>query len=155
MYYLFIYLFINRSLLEYNCFTILCQFLLYTKVNQLYIYICLHIPSLLSLPPTLPIPHVQVIAKHPADLPVLCCFFPLANYFTFGSVYMSMLLSLRPSFPLHQINCLIPHDSQCLFTVTVDAPCVISSLHSHRVHEQSTHISSQYLGIYPVGPCSV
>ena len=26
-------------LLEYNCFTLLCQFLLYSKVNQLYIYI--------------------------------------------------------------------------------------------------------------------
>ena len=28
--------FLNRSLLEYNCFTILCQFLLYNKVNQPY-----------------------------------------------------------------------------------------------------------------------
>ena len=26
--------------LEYSCFTILCSFLLYSKVNQLYIYIC-------------------------------------------------------------------------------------------------------------------
>ena len=28
-----------------------CQFLLYNKVNQLYIYICPHISSLLHLPP--------------------------------------------------------------------------------------------------------
>ena len=34
----------------------LCQFLLYNKVNQLYIYIYSHISSLLRLPPTLPIP---------------------------------------------------------------------------------------------------
>ena len=34
---LFIYLFIY--LLEYSCFTMLCQFLPYSKVNQLYIYI--------------------------------------------------------------------------------------------------------------------
>ena len=27
------------SLLEYYCFTMLCQFLLYSKVNQLYAYI--------------------------------------------------------------------------------------------------------------------
>ena len=44
------------SLLEYNCFTMVCLFLLYNKVNQLYIYIYPYIPSLLSLPPTLPIP---------------------------------------------------------------------------------------------------
>ena len=87
--------FFSRSLLEYNCVTIPCQFLLYTKVNQPYAYICPHIPSLLSLPPILPIPPLQVITKHRSDLPVLCCCFPLANYFTFGSVYMSMLLSLR------------------------------------------------------------
>ena len=29
----------NRVLLEYNCFTMLCQFLLYSEVNQLYVYI--------------------------------------------------------------------------------------------------------------------
>ena len=81
------------SLLEYNCFTLVCQFLLYNKVNQLYIYINPHISSLLRLPPTLPIPHLQVDTKHRADLPVLCGCFPLAIYFTFGSIYMSMPLS--------------------------------------------------------------
>ena len=78
----------------------LCQFLLYNKVNQSYAYVCPHIPSLLSLPPILPIPPLQVIAKHRADLPVLCGCFPLAIYFTFSSVYVSMLLSLPPTFPL-------------------------------------------------------
>ena len=78
----------------------LCQFLLYNKVNQPYAYIYPHIPSLLSLPPTLPIPPLQVDTKHRADLPVLCGCFPLAIYFTFDSVYMLMLLSLCPSFPL-------------------------------------------------------
>ena len=34
-----------------------------------------------------------MVTKHRADLPVLCGCFPLAIYFTFGSVYMSMLLS--------------------------------------------------------------
>ena len=50
-----IYLFLT-SLLEYNCFTMLCQFLLYNKVNQLCICIYPHIPSLSRLPPTLLIP---------------------------------------------------------------------------------------------------
>ena len=89
--YLFIYLF--TSLLECNCSTMLCQFLLYNKVNQLYIYVYPHIPSLLNLPPTLPISPLQVITKHQADLPVLCSSFPLAIHLTFGSVYMLMLLS--------------------------------------------------------------
>ena len=88
------------SLLEYNCFTVLCQFLLYNKVNQLYVHIYPHTPSLLHLPPTLLIPPLQVVPKHRADLPVPCNCFPLAIYFTFGSVYMSMLLShFVPAYP--------------------------------------------------------
>ena len=51
------FFFLNRSLLEYNCFTILnTVFLLHNKENQPYAYTCPHIPSLLSLPPILPIP---------------------------------------------------------------------------------------------------
>ena len=87
------YIYLLTPLLEYNCFTMVCQFPLYNKVNQLYIYIYPHISSLLHLPPTLPIPPLQVVTKHRADLPVLCGCFPLANYFTFGNVYMSMPLS--------------------------------------------------------------
>ena len=48
--------FFLTSLLEYNSFTVVCSFLLYNKVNQLYMYIYPHIPSLSHLPPTLPIP---------------------------------------------------------------------------------------------------
>ena len=88
------------NLLEYNGFTILCQFLLYNKVNQLQVHIYPHIPSLLCLPPTLPIPPLQVVTRHQADLPVLCGCCPLAIYFTFGSVYMSMPLShFAPAYP--------------------------------------------------------
>ena len=60
------------SLLEYNCFTMLCQFPLYNKVNQLYVYIYPHMSSLFCLPPTLRISALQVVTKHRADLPVLC-----------------------------------------------------------------------------------
>ena len=80
------FFFFLTSLLEYNCFTMVCQSLLYNKVNQLYIYIYPLISSLLRLPPTLPIPPLQVVTKHQADLPMLCGCFPLAIYFTFGSV---------------------------------------------------------------------
>ena len=109
--FLSIFLFFLTSLLVYNCFTMVCQFLLYNKVNQLYINIYPHIPSLLHLPPTLPIPPLQVVSKHGADLPVLCGCFPLAIYFTSGSVYMSMALShfvpaYRSPFPCPQVHSL-------------------------------------------------
>ena len=69
-------------------------------MNQLYIYIYPHIPSLLHLPPTLPIPPLQVVTKPRADLPVLCSCFLLAICFTFGSVYMSMPLThFVPAYP--------------------------------------------------------
>ena len=77
-----------------------CQFLLYNKVNQLYVYIYPHVSSLLHPPPSFPIPPLQVVTKHPADLPVLCSCFPLGTYFTFGSVYMSMPFShFVPAYP--------------------------------------------------------
>ena len=77
-----------------------CQFLLYNKVNQLYVNIYPHIPSLLHLPPTLPIPPLQEVTKHRADLPVLHGCFPQAIDFTFGSVYMSMPRShFVPAYP--------------------------------------------------------
>ena len=83
-----------------------CQFLLYNKVNQLYINIYPLIPSLLSLPPTLPFPPLQVDTKHRADLLVLCGCFPLTIYFTFGSVYTSMPLS--HFVPVHPYPSLCP-----------------------------------------------
>ena len=93
--FLFIYLFLT-SLLEYNCFIMVCQFLLYNKVNHLYIHIYPYISSLLCLPPILPIPPLQVVTKHQADLPVLCSCFPLAIYFTFV-VYICPCHSLTSS----------------------------------------------------------
>ena len=69
-------------------------------MNQLYIYIYLHISSLLHLPHTLHTPPLEVVTKHLADIPVLCSCFPLAIYFTFGSIYKSMPLShFVPAYP--------------------------------------------------------
>ena len=78
-----------------------CQFLLYNKVNQLYINIYTHISSLLHLPPTLSIPPFQVDTKHRADLPVLCGCFPLAilHLVVYICAYHSLTsseLTLRP-----------------------------------------------------------
>ena len=69
-------------------------------MNQLYIYIYPHISSLLRLPPTIHIPPLSLVTKHRADLPVLCGCFPLAIYFTFGSIYKFVSLShYVPAYP--------------------------------------------------------
>ena len=69
-------------------------------ISYTYTYVPISLPSCISLPPTIPIPPLQVVTEHRADLPVLCGCFPLAIYFTFGSVYMSMPLShFVPAYP--------------------------------------------------------
>ena len=73
-------------LLEYNCFTMLGYFLLYSEVNEPYANLY---PLLLGPPSYLtPIPPLCVITEHRAKLPVLSSSFPLAVYFTHGSVYI-------------------------------------------------------------------
>ena len=91
-----------------------------TWISYMYTYIRISPPSCVSLPPSLSHP-ARFLTKQQADLPVLCGCFPLASYFTFGSVYMSMLLShlvpayLSPSpypkvhfLPLHLYSCPVP-----------------------------------------------
>ena len=76
--------------------------------------ICIYMsPHPLPLEPPSPPPYPTPLGhcKARADLPVLCCCFPPANYFTFCSVYMSMLLSLRPEFALP------PHVLKSIFYV--------------------------------------
>ena len=41
----------------------------------------------------------KVVTKHQADIPVLCSCFPLAIYFTFGSVYMPLSYFVTTSLP--------------------------------------------------------
>ena len=62
-------------------------------ISYTYTHVPIPPPSCISLPPTLPIPPPQAVTKDRADLPVLCGCFPLAIYFTFGSVHMSVTLS--------------------------------------------------------------
>ena len=69
---------------------------LVSTVQQSESAICIHIPPYplpLDPPSRPPYPIPLGRTKHQADLPVLCSSFPLAIYFTVGSVYMSVLLS--------------------------------------------------------------
>ena len=79
-------------------------------MNQLYIYIYAHIPpSCVSLPQSLSHPsrwtqNTDLILVYTCTMyrctPVLCGCFPLATYFTFGSVYMSIpLFHFVPAYP--------------------------------------------------------
>ena len=93
------------SLLEYNCFTMLCQFLLLlNKVNQFYVYIYPHIPSLLSLPPTLPIPLPR--PSQSIKLISLCyAAAPTSHpFYIWQCIYVNPTLSLRPSFPFSPMS---------------------------------------------------
>ena len=78
-----------------------CQFLLYNEINQLYVFIQLLPPGPPSHhhpPPLLPL---WVITEPRAGLPMLHSSFPLATYFTHGGVYMSVLtFQFVPRHPL-------------------------------------------------------
>ena len=98
-----------------------CYFLLYNKVNQLYIYICPHVSSLLQLPPSHP-PYPTPLGGHKAPSWSPCAMRLLpTSYFTFGSIYKSMPLShFIPAYPSHS---LCPHvHSLCLCLYSCAAP---------------------------------
>ena len=62
-----------------------------------------YVPSFLNLPPTSqPIPPLQVVTEHWVELPASYTKFPLASYFTYGNIPVSMLLWIlfTFSFPL-------------------------------------------------------
>ena len=74
-----------------KCFTILCWFLPNINMNQPEVYLC-H----LSLDPSSPLPpRPSPLGCHRAwfEFPPSHSKFPLAIYFTYGNVYISMLLS--------------------------------------------------------------
>ena len=77
--------------MEYNHFTMLCQFLPYNKVSQLYVDIE---PHLLDHPPSHPLP----LSHHgaPTELPVLHSSFPLVC-FTRDRIYVSPNLPVHPT----------------------------------------------------------
>ena len=82
----------------------LCQFLLYNKVNHLYIYICPHISSLLHLPP-FHSPYLTLLCGHKALSlsPYAMQLFPTSYiFYVWQCIYVHSTLSFCPSllFPL-------------------------------------------------------
>ena len=86
----------EQQQLEYNCFTMLCYFLLNNSMSQPYVYICAFSLGPASCPCT------PAITEYRAELPVLYSSFLLATYFTHGTVYIFQchcLNSFHPPLP--------------------------------------------------------
>ena len=140
-----------------------CQFLLYNKVNQLYIYIYPHISSLLRLPPTLLIPPLQVVTKHQADLPVLCGCFPLAISFFFLIIYLFIYFQLCWVFvSVRGLSLVVAsggHSSLQCAGLSVSRPLLLRSTGSRRAGSAAVaHVPScsAACGIFPAqgsNPC--
>ena len=78
-----------------------CQFLLHNKVNQLYIYICPHISSLLHLPPSHP-PYPTPPGGHkaPSRSPCAMQLLPTSYLlYIWWCIYVHATLLCRPSLP--------------------------------------------------------
>ena len=110
-------------LLGYNCFTVPCQFLLYNRVNQLYIHVY---PFSLGSRSPPPIPPLQVTTEHRVELPVLYSRFPLSIYFTHGGVYMSVLISQFIPFLCPHVHMSVPYScpgNRFISTIFLDSTC--------------------------------
>ena len=92
--------FFLTSLLEYNCLTMVWQFLLYHKVNQLYVYIMS--PYLLPLSSPSHTPYSTPLGRHKAQSWSPCAMRWLPTSYLFyiwQCIYVHDTLSLRPSLP--------------------------------------------------------
>ena len=96
--YVFIFIYLYYILLsEHNCFTTLCQFLLYNKVTQIYVY-----TGPLPLEPSSHWPPFQPSRSSPGTMLSFLCFrFPILLYVQ-QCIYVDATLSVGPtlSFPL-------------------------------------------------------
>ena len=132
------FIFLFTSLLEYNCFTRVCQFLLYNKVNQLYIYICSHISSLLHLPPSHP-PHPTPRWSQSTELISLCyaaASYQLSIFYVWQCIYVHATLSLCHSLPFPLPISSSPFSSRSL---SLFPPCP-QVLHDHFFFLDSTYM---------------
>ena len=89
-----VFFFFFFFLLEYSCFTILCQFLLYSKVNQLYIYIYslfFGFPSYLG--------HHRALSRVPCAIKLV-----LISYL----FYTQQCIYVNPNLPIHPTSSFPP-----------------------------------------------
>ena len=85
------------TILNWRVITILCWFLPYINMDWPYVY--MFPPSWASLLPTTPYHPSQIVTEPQFEFPESYSKFPLAIYFIYVSVYVSMLLSPFVSIP--------------------------------------------------------
>ena len=86
-----LFFFFLTSLLEYNCFTMLCQFLLYSEVNQLYVYIY---PLFFVFPSH--IGHQRTLSRVPYAIQQVLISYLFYTYYC---------IHVNPNLPIHPTPC--------------------------------------------------
>ena len=107
------HLFFFFLVLEYSCFTMLSEFLLYNDVNQLCVY--MYIPSLMNLPPTSP--HLAH-PGHQSTTPSSLCLQQLPTSYPF---YTQQCPDISPNLPIHSTHTLCVHTSISYICVSITA----------------------------------
>ena len=114
--------------MKYSCFTMLCQFLLYNNVDQLYI----HIYPLILEPPSQPspIPTLQVITEHQA---VHMCYTAASHglFDTWQYICVSATFSVPPPFPSPTVSIVY---SLCLCLYSCLANMFISTVFLYSIY---------------------
>ena len=139
-----VFFFFLTSLLEYNCFTMLCQLLLYNKVNQLYVYIYPHISSLLHHPP----PSLSHPFRWTQSMELISLCYVAASH-QLPILYLVVYICPCHSLTSSQPTLPPPHVLKAILCVCVFIPStsVLVSLSSHPQHGASTRQLSTCLTI--------
>ena len=105
----FLHDFLKLIFLECTCFTILCQFLLYKKENQLYIYIC---PLFFGF--TSHLGHHKVLSRVPCAIQLVLV---LISYLFY--THCQQCICVNPTLPIHSHPPLSPLVSIRLFSMSL------------------------------------
>ena len=109
--------------LGFTCVSMLCQFLLCRKVNQLFVYI----PSFLDFLP------IQVTTEHRVEFPVLYNRFSLVLYFKHSRVYMSTPISkfIPPPCP-PCVHTFVLYICVSISALQISVPFFLDSIYLHK-----------------------
>ena len=113
-----LFLFLKKKKVEYSCFTILCYFLLYSKVNQLYIQ-----PLFFVFPSHLH--HQRAVSRVPCGIQQV-----LISYLSYTQQYVYV----NPNFPIHPASSSLFHlVSICLFSMSVPLFLLCKQVHHYHI----------------------
>ena len=125
-----------------------CQCLLYNKVNQLYIYICFHIPSLLYLPPShRPYPTPLCGHKTPSRSPCAMQLLPTSYlFYVWQCIYVHATLSLCHSLPFP-----LPISSTPFSSRSVSEKLLTSPLNLNEILAVQSNLGCRFFSFITLG----